>query len=499
MDYYMGVDVGTSGCKAVVFDESGRQISSGYREYDVTSPQIGWAELNPTEVMDKCLQVIDQATAQAPDGKVRGLGISSQGEAFAAIDKDGKALCNALVSFDTRAADYAAKFPAQFGPEKLYQITGQTAHPMFSIFKMLWLRDNQPDLWQRAEKFLCMEDLLQYRLGLDPAISWPLAGRTMLFDVRKHAWNDEILDAVGLSPSKLARPLRSGSVAGKVNPDIARKLGFAPDAFVVTGGHDQPCGALGAGVTAPGLAMYATGTVECLCLAFSDPVFTDDLQKSNLCTYDHTVEGMYATIAFNLTGGNILKWFRDNFGQPEVAEAQKLGLDPYELLLNAAGDQPSDLLVLPYFTATGTPYFDPHATGAILGLRLSTQRGHIIRALLEGITLEMRLNLEILQRSGCPVEEIRAIGGGAKSDTWNQLKADVLGKPVTVLNVTEAASMGAAMLARAADAGTSVIDVAAKWVKPVARKLPRPDIADRYTEKFQTYRQLYPKLRNFKT
>ena len=329
MNYYVGVDVGTSGCKAVAFDESGRQISSGYREYDIISPETGWAELDPNEVMDKCLRVIAQAAAEAPDGKVRGLGISSQGEAFTAIDKDGKVLCNAIVSFDTRAADYAAKFPAQFGPERLYQITGHTAHPLFSIFKMLWFRDNQPGLWQRAEKFLCMEDLLQYRLGLDPAISWPLAGRTMLFDVRKHAWNDEILDAVRLTPAKLARPLRSGSLAGNLSPEITARLGLAPDAFVVTGGHDQPCGALGAGVTAPGLAMYATGTVECFCLAFADPVFTDELQKSNLCTYDHTVEGMYATLAFNLTGGNILKWFRDNFAQPEIAEAQKLGLDPY--------------------------------------------------------------------------------------------------------------------------------------------------------------------------
>ena len=497
MNYYMGVDVGTSGCKAVVFDQNGRQVSLAYREYDLISPQAGWAELNPDEVMDKCFQVISDSVKQTSGGTVRALGISSQGEAFTALDKDGKALCNALVSSDVRAADYARNFSAEFGIEKLYQITGHTAYPMYSIFKLLWLRDNQPDVWKRAQKVLCFEDLLQQRLGLDPAIGWPLAGRTMLFDVRKHEWSEKILQAVGLSASQLARPLQSGSIAGKLDSQIALRLGLADDVFVVTAGHDQPCGALGAGVTEPGLAVYASGTVECICPAFSEPIFTRELQEGNLCTYDHTVAGMYATVAFNLTGGNILKWFRDQFGQSEIAEAEKLGIDPYELLLKAAGDKPSGLLVLPYFTPTGTPYFDAHVSGAILGLRLSSQRGQVIRALLEGITLEMKLNLEILQDSGCPVEELRAIGGGAKSDIWNQLKADVLGKPVTVLDVTEAASMGAAMLARAADTNSSASEIAGRWVRAIDKKTPRPEIAERYSEKFQTYRQLYPELRKF--
>lgn len=496
MNYYMGVDIGTSGCKAVVFDENGKQVSAGYREYDVISRQPGWAELDSDVVIDKCFEVIAES-AGGITGEVRGLGISSQGEAFTPVDKNGRVLAYAMVSSDVRAADYVQSFPAEFGKDKLYKITGHTAHPMFSVFKLLWLRDNQPQVWAKADKFLCFEDLLQYRLGLEPSISWPLAGRTMLFDVRKHKWSDEVLDAIGLPSGKLARPLQSGIRAGKVSSQVAGSLGLTEETFVVAGGHDQPCGALGAGVTKPGVAVYATGTVECITPAFSEPVFSDQLQESNLCTYDYTLGGMYTTVAFSLTGGNILKWFRDEFGAVEVACQKETGRNAYESLLQTAGDEPSDLIVLPYFTPSGTPYFDAETPGTIWGMRLSTTRGEIIRGLLEGVAFEMRLNLEILEQSGCEVRELRAIGGGARSETWMQLKADILGKPITSLAVTEAGCLGTAMLAKASDSKEPLADLAAEWVKPISVTHPRAEYSDSITKRFERYKQLSQVLREF--
>ncbi len=495
MNCYLGIDIGTSGCKAVVFDEAGQQVSSAYREYDVLSPEPGWAELDSEQVIEKCFEVIGQAAGDAPEGSIRGLGVSSQGEAFTPIDKDGRCLANAMVSFDTRAADYARKWPEEFGSEKLYRITGQTAHPMYSLFKLLWLRDNRAEIFSKAQKFLCFEDLLGFRLGLPPAMGWSLAGRTMFFDVNKHQWSGEILDAVGLSADKLAVPLRSGTIAGIIKSQIARELGLGEEVFVVTAGHDQTCGALGAGVTEPGVAMYATGTVECITPAFPQAVFSEELRKNNLCTYDHTVAGMYATVAFSLTGGNILKWFRDEFGAQELAEAERTGVNAYELLLKAAGDKPSGLLVLPYFTPSGTPYFDTQTKGAILGLRLSTTRSELIRALLEGVAFEMRLNLQILARSGCEVRQLRAIGGGAKSGIWTQLKADVIGKPITMLKVTEAGCMGVAMLARAAEAGEPLKKLAEEWIEISDVKEPRTEWANWYQSQFERYKQLYLTLR----
>ena len=495
MNYYMGIDIGTSGCKAIVFDENGRQISAAYREYDIISPQPGWGELDSDVVMNKCFEVITESAGEVP-GKVRGLGISSQGEAFTPIDGQGRSLANALVSSDQRATSYVDSFPRNFGAKKLYEITGHTAHPMFSLFKILWLKENRPDIWHKADMFLCFEDLLQFRLGLDPAIGWPLAGRTMLFDVRKHEWNPEILEAIELSKDKLARTLPSGTKVGVIKLPIVAELGLAEGAFVVTGGHDQTCGALGAGVTEPGVAAYATGTVDCSTAVFGQPVFSELLRKSNLCTYDYAINGMYTTVAFNLTGGNILKWFRDEFGQSELAQAEKTGLNAYELLLKKIPDKPTDLMVLPYFTSSGTPNFDTKTPGAMLGLRLSTRREEIMKGLLEGVALEMRLNLELLGQAGYEVNELRAIGGGAKSQVWTQLKADVMNRPITVLNITEAGCLGVAMLAKGVDTNDSAVTTARQWTQPISMIKPQKEVSSYYSEKFEKYKNLYPLLKS---
>lgn len=491
--HLLGIDVGTSGCKAVAFDKDGHQVAEAYREYPLLTPQEGWAELDSALVMERCFEVIRDVASKVTD--IRGLGISSQGEAFTPVAADGTLLANGMTSSDMRAVELARSFPETFGAERLYQITGHTAHPMFSLFKLLWLRDHAPEVWNNTAKFLCYEDLLEQHLGLEPAMGWPMAGRTMLFDVSQHTWSDEILEATGLTSSQLARPLASGTIAGTIPDDIARSLGLPAGVQVVTGGHDQPCGALGAGITEAGLAMYATGTVECITPAFEQAVFSPALREANLCTYDHTAPGRYATVAFSLTGGNILKWVRDEFGEAEVKAAEANGQSPYELLLAQLGDEPAKPMVLPYFTPSGTPYFDTDVAGTVVGLRLSTSRGQFIRALLEGVALEMRLNLDILEQAGCPIRELRAIGGGSRSPLWNQLKADVIGKPLTTLDVSEAGCLGTAMLACAAVTEEPLEELAARWVRPVMQVQPRDSVREWYETRFAQYRDLYPTLK----
>lgn len=482
---YLGIDIGTGGCKAVVFDASGRQMAAGSGDYQVHFTSDGGAELNSDEVMEKCLAAISACAQQVPPRSIGALCIASQGEAFTAIDREGKALCAAMVSSDTRAEEFAREWPDRFGAERLYQITGHTAHPLFTLFKLLWLRERQPEVWVKSAKFLCFEDLLQLRLGLEPGISWPLAGRTMLFDVRRHGWSGEILDAVGVSAEQLARPLASGTVAGAVAPDMARALGLSEDVLVVAGGHDQVCGALGAGITEAGVAMCGAGTVECVTPAFSKPVFSEELRRNNLCTYDHTAPGLYATLAYSLTGGNILTWFRDEFAPGQTCE---------ELLTSVAAE-PSSLQVLPYWTPSGTPYFDRLTPGAIVGLRLTTKRGEILRALLEGVAMEMRLNLAILKDCGCQIDELRAIGGGAKSRWWVQMKADVLGCRVTTLEGSESGCLGAAMLACAAHTQIPVHKLARHWVITKETFQPCPQRAHFYDAKFVRYREMQASLR----
>ena len=495
MNNYLGIDIGTSGCKAVVFDENGRHVSSSYREYDIISKHPGWAELDTDEVMAKCFDVIRDAASGAGQGSVKGIGISSQGEAFTMTDKDGKALCSALVSSDIRANDLIAPWTEEFGEERLYRITGHTPYPMFSLFKLLWMRKNEPGIWSEANRILCFEDLLQFRLGIkNPSMGWPMAGRTMLFDVVKHKWDPSILSEAGIRIEQLSEPLCSGSLAGYISKDIAGALYLAEKSFIVTGGHDQPCSGLGAGAIESGIAVYSSGTVECITPAFDRPVFTDELRKSNLCTYDHAAPGMYATVAFSLTGGNILKWFRDEFGEAEVKLALEKKCDPYELLMDQMPDKPSRLLVLPYFTPSGTPYFDVRVKGTILGLDLSVKREELIRGLLEGVAFEIKLNLDILNKSGYEVKELRIIGGGARSLKHVQLKSDVIGMPITILDVNEAGCMGAAMLAKACHEKINVLDITRQWVKPVLKV--KPKLQAHYNTKFEHYKKLYHSLKS---
>jgi xylulokinase len=255
------------------------------------------------------------------------------------------------------------------------------------------------------------------------------------------------------------------------------------------------CAALGTGIVSPGQAMYATGTVECIAALFDKPVFSGELMAGNLCVYDSAVPGTYGTLAYCLTGGNILQWYRDQFGAAERAEAARAGGNAYELLLRQIPDEPTRLLVLPYFTPSGTPYFDLHTPGVVYGLRLSTTQGEFLRALLEGVVFEMCVNMGILMRSGVAIREFRANGGGARNARWNQLKADVLGIPIATISTAEAGCCGAALLGAAAISGVPVQRLAEDWIRPQASFEPDSRRHAYYQEQFRRYQQLYQAVR----
>jgi xylulokinase len=492
---YLGIDIGTSGCKAVTFDKNGAELASAYREYPVMRPRVRWAELNPETVLESCFDVIREVNSRIKE-PVTSMAISSQGEAFTPVGEHGDILGNAMVSSDSRAEELSISWSRTFGEEALYRITGHTPHPLFTLFKLLWVRENQPAVWKDAAFFLCFEDLLHLKLGVQPHISWPMAGRTMLFDVNKHAWSPEILSAMQLDPAKLAIPVQSGQVVGQIDQHISKLLGFSNEVFIVSGGHDQTCSALGAGITRPGMCMYATGTVECFCPILEKPVFSDTLRKHNLCCYDYTIPGNYTTVAYSLTGGNILKWMRDTLGGEEKTLALHSGGNAYTYLLEKMPDEPTGLLVLPYFSATGTPYFDTRANGAIIGLRHTTTKGEITKALLEGVALEMKLNLELMEKSGMPIDTFIATGGGTRNDDWVQLKADILNKKIRVTNIRESGCYGAALLAQSGHTGVPVEKLIRQ--EPSGKVFtPDPEKSGIYEKKFRTYKNLYPALKRF--
>lgn len=482
---YLGLDIGTSGCKAVVFTEEGKQLAAAHRGYSVISPQPGWAELDSRNVVESCCAVIRETCGRTAGDPVKALAISSQGEAFTPVSKNGSYLESALVSSDCRAEGEIAPFVASFGLDRLYQITGHTPSTLFSLFKLLWLKRHRPDVWEGRPRFLCFEDLVQQRLGVEPAMGWPLAGRTMLFDVRNHCWSEEILQAIGLQASQLARPLCSGQIAGVIPPSVAAELGLPAGVKVVTGGHDQTIASLGAGVTRQGSAMYAAGTVECLCPITPQLTLTDNLCRHNLCSYDYSLPGYYTSIAYSLTGSNLLQYFKEQFA-PE---------QPYEALLAQMPPQPTDLLALPYFTPSGTPYFDQKTPGSVLGWRLSTTRGQMLKGLLESVALEMKLNLSLLEESGIKIDRLIATGGGSRNRALVQLKADVLNRPIERMAIEEAGCLGAARLAQCADQGVSLSDLTNQHHGDTETVEPSPEKSARYERKFRQYRLFYSRIR----
>jgi len=485
----LGLDIGTSGGKAVVFNEEGDVVAWASRSYALRSPQAGWWELEAEEVWGCCAECIREAAGKAGT-PVRALGICSQGEAFVAVDLQGRALSPAMVSSDIRAAEIVGQAIAAQGVDFFYRRTGHTPHSLFSWFKLLWLREHQPEVWRRAHQFLCFEDFAQRRLGLDAAISWPLAGRTMLFNPETHEWSAELLELAGLTPDRLARPLASGAVAGEIPRRIAQDLGLAAGCQVVSGGHDQVAAALGAGVAAAGQALYAMGSVECV-VAVSDRYrLSEGLRSANLCTYDHTVPGCRAHLAYNLTGSNLLAWYRDQF----AAEAAPATGSVYDWMFGQMPKSPTDLLVLPYFTATGTPHFDPRARGAILGLEFRHTRFDILAAMIEGLAFEMRLNLELLAAQGIVVNQFRATGGGTRNRAALQIKANVLQAPITPTQESEGGCLAMALLARAALDQRPIQDYLASWIKLGQPVAPDPGPRPAYDESYGRYRQLYATL-----
>jgi xylulokinase len=238
--------------------------------------------------------------------------------------------------------------------------------------------------------------------------------------------------------------------------------------------------------------------VECITPCLDKPIISNDLRENNYCMYDHVVKDKYVTLAYSLTGGNILKWFRTEFAYLEKEKANAMKRDPYELIVKNMADNPTDLMVLPFWVSGGTPHFDIHTKGAVLGLKLSTQRSEVIRALIEGVAMEMRLNLDILERSGIDINMLRIVGGGAKSEKLTRLKANVLGKSITTLQVKETGCYGAAMLACSAYTQEPADKIAESWVTVVSEIVPDEKEKKFYDEKFEKYVDVYPKIKEIK-
>jgi xylulokinase len=314
----------------------------------------------------------------------------------------------------------------------------------------------------------------------------------MAFDIHTRQWSQRLLNLAGIDAALLAETAPAGTAVGVIPDAKAAELGLKPGVVVTVAGHDAFNGAFGAGVIDAGRAALTVGTTESVVVALAEPKTAETLLADMLACYCHTYPGRYAILAYSTCSGNLLRWYRDTFGDQEIEEARLTGKDAYDILVAEANLGKSKLLLLPHFIGSGTPHLDPRSRGALLGLNLSTQPGDIIAAILEGTTFELLLNIRSVEKAGIEVSEMRAVGGGAKSDRWLQLKADITGKPITRLDLTECGALGSAIQAGVA-CGTysSQGEALEQLVKPSRTFEPNPARSERYEEMFELYCHLY--------
>jgi xylulokinase len=495
----IGLDIGSTGTKCLIMAPTGEVLAQAYREYPMESPENGCYELSPQRVWEAVQAVISSAMNKydRPPAMLAGLSVSSFGEAAVLLDSGGCVLGNSLLYIDKRGSEQLEVLVEHIGEENIIGKTGLHPHPMYTLSKLMWYREERPDIYERLHTFLPFGSFILYKLGAGPVIDYSLASRTLAFDVHRLEWDEEIIRASGLRSGIFPQALELGSRLGNISPAAAEALGLPAHLQLVLGGHDQVCAAIGAGVTEEGSAVDGIGTVECITPVFHKMQVNDKalaLSKLALVPY---IQGSYTTYAFNFTGGSLLKWYRDQFGYEEKCAADESGRSVYEIMGESAGEGPTDILVLPHFAGSGTPYMNPAAVGVIAGLNFNTTKGELYRALMEGVTYEMRLNLDGLEQAGMRIRELKACGGGAKSALWLQIKADIMNRAVIALDIEEAGILGAVILAGVAlGVFPSYAEAARRLVKVGTTFYPRPENRRHYDENYAKYKRLYQAVNN---
>ena len=477
----MGLDLGTTGCKAMVFDTDGCLLSHHYVEYSPVSP----TELSPEELKNAAFEVVGKAAAGYD---VTSICISSFGESFVLLDEADKPLDNILLYTDTRGLKQCDGMVASHGEERFRRVAGVKPSVMYSLSKLAYYAEEKPETIKKARHALLIAGYIAYLLTGESAIDHSLAARTMAFDIVGKQYDDILLSYAGVDKSLLPRAVQSGSVMGMVRKDIAGQLSLNARCAVAIGGHDQVCAAIGAGVLSPGPAIDGMGTVECITFCFDHPMLTDEFLDNGYACVPYSVPGCYATYAFNFTGGSLLKWYRDTFTSGITELADTKGMSFYAYMDSIGAKEPTDLIVVPHFAGSATPDMNPSAKGVIYGLSFATDNAALYRGLLEGVTLEMVYNLDILGKSGLSVTQLRATGGGAKSKYWLQIKADMTGLPIAVLDVAEAGITGCVMMAGVADGSFGSLEEAAGvFVRTSGVLEPNAANKQAYAEKYEKY------------
>lgn len=438
----LGVDVGSSGCKALAFDVERRMtVGRGSSAYAAQTPFVGALELDPEHVWESVVSSIRQAVQEAGCRRLQGLSIVSAGLAVLPVDKRGNPLSSIMLPGDRRAVDEAEAIAAALGPDAIYGVTGITAHALYGVPKYEWVKRHRPDLFKRTSKFLSLDTYVQMRMGLEPTFDATMACRTLALDINQRVWWSEALRHAGLSADMLPALGDASRPLGVLSDPISSALGIEQGTIVYVGCHDQTAANLGAGGLSEGILTASLGTMDGLCIAFSESIRQGALMKSSLFTYPHVLSGMYHTLAMLPGIGVLPRW---------IGSLVAGGGSIVNGILESGPKSPAasgGSFLLPYLIGSPTPSLNPLASGVIWGLTIGTTPEQLIQGVLDGAALEARRNLELLRRHGFRWNQIRATGGGSRWPGLMQLRADVTGEPWAIMPESEASALGAVILA----------------------------------------------------
>lgn len=492
----LGIDIGTTGAKALLIDEQGEILAIATTEYAMRVPRPHWSEQDPDDWWDASIasirHVVDRAGLEPAD--IAAVGLTGQMHGLITLDEHQRPVRPCIMWNDQRAIRECGDIDLRIGHEKLIEIAGKPAIPNFTAPKLLWLRANEPDCHRRIRHLFLTKDYIRLQLTGQLATDVNDASGTLLFNVGQRRWSRALTDALGVAHDWLPDVLESPSVAGSVTSEAARATGLAEGTPVVVGCGDQAADAVGLGAISAGQTSVTIGT--------SGVVFTSfdsyrAHREGQLHAYCHAHPGAWHLMGVMLSAGGSLRWFRDELGTEAQRRADAESRDVYDVLVEEAQAAPpgcEGLVFLPYLAGERTPHKDPRARGAFMGLTLRHTRSHMARAVLEGVTFGLLDSVRLMRDLEVDITEIRASGGGARSRFWRQLMADVFGAEVLTLNVTQGAAFGAALLAGVgAGVFLDVPDAVNRTVRECDRLLPGSG-ADAYARPYEIYRALYPAL-----
>lgn len=493
---FAGIDVGTSGCKLLVYDLEGNVIFHSARKYQEEGEK-GFRELNPTLVLEKVKEILEEAGADCPE-TIEALSVASLGESVVCLDRKGNVLANSMLTGDCRGIRETEELIQQFGAGHIFEITGLPPNELYGLPKYMWLNRNT-NVIKEAEAILFYEDFIGYFLTGKRRVSYSSAARSMAFDIRRKEWSGELLAAAGISVEQMSEPAAPCTVIGKILPKVAESLKLSKNLRIVTGGHDQTCAALGSGLVLPENGECGMGTCEFMFTMLPGPQMSPYMMQNDFTCIPYVLKDTYLSSIEVTTCGILKNWARDTIFQDIFKECQGEHKNFFEEMEKRAEKVQTEVLVLPQFGSAGNPDLSMDARGTIAGLTIHTKPEELYRAILEGMAFQMYFAYERMKELGTEMKTIAATGGGSVSALTLQIRADVFGMEVYSLESEEAGTLGCMiMAAAAAGAYESLEKGIRKAVRRKKRFYPNAEMHEYYREKYKRYKKLYELMHDFK-